>query len=352
MVSGYFFLQNKNLFFNRLSEVKALEKIKTRNKYAKYGYLFSLPFIITFLTFTFYPIFHTIRISFSDLQGVASADFNFHSNLLQNYIDMLNNLTFRTALRNTLFLWIFNFIPQIVLAVTLAAWFTNKRLNLKKSGIFKTLFYMPNIITAASVAILFGALFGAPIGPLNDLFIRLGFLDSPTHFFRSAATARGTVMFIQFWMWYGSTMIVMIAGINGISPTLFEAAAIDGANALQTFFKVTLPQLKPIALFTLVTSFIGGMQMFDIPHLLVDRSGPDNATLTIGVFIYNQAFGPSRMWNRAAAASVILLVMCAIIVAALFLTFWLWGKVSTALKKAALDKMKENSMTALKEGNA
>lgn len=298
-----------------------MEGLKTKNKYAKYGYLFSLPFIITFLIFSLYPIFHTFRISFTDLQGVASGDLNFQPNLFQNYIDLLNNPTFVHSLRNTVILWVFNFIPQIALAITLAAWFTNKQLNINCSGFFKTLFYMPNIITAASVAILFGAIFGAPIGPLNDLLMRLGILDAPVHFFRNPVPAQATVVFIQFWMWYGSTMIIMIAGINGISPTLFEAAAIDGANGLQTFFRVTLPQLKPIALFTLVTSFIGGMQIFDIPLLLVDRSGPDNATLTAAVFIYNQAFGPSRMWNRAAAASMILFVMCAIIAGLLFFFF-------------------------------
>ena len=298
-----------------------MKKVKAKNKYAKYGYLFSLPFVITFLIFSLYPIFHTFRISFSDLQGVASGDINLQPNLFQNYIDLLNNPTFVQSLRNTVSLWVFNFIPQIVLATILAAWFTNKQLNIKRSGLFKTLFYMPNIITAASVAILFGAIFGAPIGPLNDVLMRLGFIDAPIHFFRNALPAQSTVVFIQFWMWYGATMIIMVAGINGISPTLFEAAAIDGANGIQTFFKITLPQLKPIVLFTLVTSFIGGMQMFDIPMLLVDRSGPDNATLTTAVFIYNQAFGPSRMWNRAAAASMILFVMCAVIAGGLFFLF-------------------------------
>jgi len=324
-------------------EVMAVEIRKSKNKYAKYGYLFSLPFIITFLLFTLYPIVYTFMLSFSDLQGVATGSINILSNPFENYISMLNNQTFRTSLQNTVLLWIVNFIPQIILATLLAAWFTNKRLNVKQSGFFKTLFYMPNIITAASIAILFGALFGAPTGPLNDIFIRLGFIDSHVHWFRSAITARGVVAFIQFWMWYGSTMIIMIAGINGISPTLFEAAAIDGASAMQTFFRVTLPQLKPIVLFTLVTSFIGGMQMFDIPMLLVDRSGPDNATLTAAVFIFNQAFGGSRMWNRAATASVILFVVCSVIAGGLF--FFFRDKDAIAIKKAKKKAMK------LKEGN-
>ena len=322
-----------------------MKKVKTKNKYAKYGYLFSFPFVITFLIFSLYPIFHTFRISFSDLQGVASGDINLQSNLFQNYIDLLKNPTFIQSLKNTIFLWVFNFIPQIVLATSLAAWFTNKQLNIKRSGLFKTLFYMPNIITAASVAILFGAIFGAPIGPLNDVLMRFGLIDAPVHFFRNPWPAQSTVVFIQFWMWYGSTMIIMVAGINGISPTLFEAAAIDGANGIQTFFKVTLPQLKPIVLFTLVTSFIGGMQMFDIPMLLVDRSGPDNATLTTAVFIYNQAFGPSRMWNRAAAASVVLFVMCAVIAGGLF---FLFRDKDAIASKRAMKKQKKS----LNGGNA
>ena len=325
-------------------EVRTVKKKKLKNKYAKYGYLFSLPFIITFLLFTLYPIVYTFMLSFSDLQGVATGNINILSNPFENYIDMLNNQTFRTSLQNTVVLWIVNFIPQIVLATVLAAWFTNKRLNIKRSGLFKTLFYMPNIITAASIAILFGALFGAPTGPLNDIFVRLGFIDSPVHWFRNPTTARGVVAFIQFWMWYGSTMIVMIAGINGINPALFEAAAIDGANGVQTFFKVTLPQLKPIVLFTLVVSFIGGMQMFDIPMLLVDRSGPDNATLTASVFIFNQAFGGARMWNRAATASMILFVVCAIIAGGLFFIF----RDKDAI---AIEKAKKKGMKALKEGN-
>lgn len=315
-----------------------MKRKRTKNKYAKYGYLFSIPFILTFLLFSLYPIIYTFTISFSDLNGVASGDIVFLDNIFQNYTDMLNNQTFRISLQNTVILWVVNFFPQIVLATALAAIFTNKRLNIKQSGLFKTLFYMPNIITAASIAILFGSLFGAPTGPINDIFMRLGFIEESVHWFRNATTARGTVAFIQFWMWYGSTMIVMIAGINGINPSLFEAAAIDGATNTQTFFKVTLPQLKPIVLFTLVTSFIGGMQMFDIPRLLVDRSGPDNATLTTAVFIFNQAFGGARMWNRAAAASMILFAVCAVIAGGLFFIFR--DKEAIALEKERKRKRK------------
>jgi multiple sugar transport system permease protein len=118
-------------------------------------------------------------------------------------------------------------------------------------------------------------------------------------------------------MWYGSTMIVLIAGVLGISPTLFEAAAIDGASGLQTFFRITLPSLRTILLYTLITSMIGGLQMFDIPRLFL-MGGPDNATLTTSVFIYGQAFSGSYLYNRASAASMIMFIIIAVLSAILF----------------------------------
>ena len=176
---------------------------------------------------------------------------------------------------------------------------------------------MPNIITAATIAILFNALLGYPMGPVNDIFMRLGISKEPINFLVDKSVARGTVEFIQFWMWYGYTMIILISGVMGINPELFESAEVDGANRIQTFFYITIPNLKTILLFTLVTSLIGGLQMFDIPKLFL-MGGPDNATLTTSVFIYNQAFSGSYMYNRAAAASMIMFVIICAASAVLF----------------------------------
>jgi multiple sugar transport system permease protein len=137
------------------------------------------------------------------------------------------------------------------------------------------------------------------------------------NFLLQKATARGIVAFIQFWMWYGSTMIVLIAGVLGINPALFEAASIDGATDTQTFFLITLPSLRTILVYTLITSMIGGLQMFDIPRLFL-LGGPDNATLTTSVFIYNQAFSGSYLYNRAAAASMIMFLIIGVLSAILF----------------------------------
>lgn len=285
--------------------------------YAKYGYIFSIPFVVTFLIFSLYPIIYTALIGFTDLKGLGKTDFKFLANPLQNFQTILKNPSFNESLSNTILLWTLNFIPQILLALLLTAWFTNQRLKTKGQGVFKILFYMPNIITAATIAILFASLFGYPMGPVNSLFKTLGLSETPINFLIQKWTARGIVAFIQFWMWYGYTMIVLIAGVLGINPALFEAAEMDGATGVQVFFKITLPSLRTILLFTLVTSMIGGLQMFDIPRLFL-LGGPDNATLTTSVFVYNQAFSGSYLYARAAAASMIMFLIISVLSGILF----------------------------------
>lgn len=286
--------------------------------YAKYGYLFCLPFTIAFLIFSLYPTLYTAVIGFTDLKGIGKTDFKFLTDdIFANYKTILASATFKTAFSNTLKLWISNFIPQLALALLLAAWFTDRRFKIPGEGAFKVLFYMPNIITAATVAILFNALFGYPMGPVNDLLTRFGIIGESYNFLVKKKIAQGVVIFIQTWMWYGYTMIILISGVLGISPEIFEAAEVDGANGWQTFWQVTIPNIKTILLFTLVTSLIGGLNMFDIPKLFL-LGGPDNATLTTGVFIYNQAFSGSYMYNRASAASMLMWILIVAVSAVLF----------------------------------
>ncbi len=312
--------------------------------YARYGYLFSLPFVLAFLIFTFYPILYTVVIGFTDLRGMGRTSFKFLEDPFQNFKLILKNETFINSLGTTFTIWILNFIPQILLSLLLTAWFTNRRFKVKGQGVFKVLIYMPNIITAATVAILFNSLFGYPKGPINDLLMTMGILDSPSNFHLQRWTARGVVAFIQFWMWYGNSMIVLIAGVLGINPTLFEAAEIDGASASQIFFKITLPRLKTILLYVLVTSMIGGIQMFDIPKLFL-LGGPDNATLTSSVFIYNQAFSGSYLYNRAAAASMLIFLIIVILSTALF-------KIMRDKDEVRMQKSEKARLKALKRQEA
>lgn len=338
--------------------------------YSKWGYIFSIPFIVTFLIFSLYPTIYTIALGFTDCEGLAASNPQLLDDPLQNFKSILQNETFLISLRNTVVIWLMNFIPQITIALLLAAVFTSHRSKIRGKGAFKIIFYMPNIITAASVAILFNSMFSYPVGAVNDIMLSLGrskiyafIVDFPMYiadsvryifklsdnngifgaiidvlfgsempvrhllkslardeaynFFVDKTAAKCIVAFIQFLIWYGNTMILLISGINGINPDIYEAAEIDGANGLQMFFRITLPNLRTILLYTLITSLVGGLNMYDVPQLFLE-GGPDNATLTTSVFIYNQAFSTKHLYNKAAAASMILFVIIAALSAVLF----------------------------------
>ena len=305
---------------------------------AKYGYIFSIPFIVAFLIFNLYPTIYTAIIGFTDLKGLGKVDFQFLEDPFANFKLILNNPSFRTSLTNTARIWIVNFIPQIGLALLLTAWFTSRGSRLAGQGFFKVVFYMPNIITAATIAILFNSLFQYPMSPVNDLIQRLGIVDEPYNFLIKKNVARYIVAFIQFWMWYGYTTIILISGVLGISPEIYEAAECDGANSVQMFFRVTIPNLKTILLYVLVTSLIGGLNMFDIPKLFMN-GGPDSATLVTNLFIYNQAFSGSYMYNRASAASMIMFAIIAFFSSILF--FMMRDKDAIASRKARKQMLKD-----------
>lgn len=293
--------------------------------YAKYGYFFILPFFLIYFFFQLYPLINTFILSaygdgknvdqFLGLQNFQDILFggNRRANALQS--------TFRQVLLNTLIVWIGNFVPQIILSLLLAVWFTDSRLKIKGKGFFKVVMYMPNIVTAASVAALFLSLFGeSEFGAINSFLIDIGVVDrsDPIRFITGMTQSRAMIMFIQCWMWFGNTMIMLMSGIMGINPSLFEAANIDGASSGQVFRKITLPLLRPIMLYTLVTSMIGGLQMFDIPYLYVKGTQENQYTRTVAVFIFDHFHQANPNYGTSATASVLLFIITAILGAVTF----------------------------------
>ena len=279
--------------------------------------------MVVYAIFSLYPTLNTAILGFTDAKGMTGlTQWNFlpKEKFFNNFIQLFKNPMFMMSFKNTLILWVVNFIPQILLALLLTAWFTSRRNELRAQGLFKVIFYMPNIITAASIAILFNKLFAYPVGPVNSLLQNLHIIDEPINFVNKVGTTRGIISFIQFWMWYGYTMIILISGVLGINPDLYEAAELDGASNSQMFWKITIPNLKTILLYTMITSMIGGLNMYDIPQLF-NKGNPANSTLTTNMYIYNQAFSGSYMYARAAAASMVMFVIIAIASVLVFLAF-------------------------------
>ncbi len=297
----------------------AKQKRKTV-EYSRYGYYFIAPFFIVFAIFQLWPLIYTIGLAFCEnytdtmfnveVGPVFNGIENFKTVFIGKDGTLFNTYTFQ-ALWNTIIMWLMNFIPQMLLALVLAVWFTDTRVKMKAQGAYKIMTFMPNIITAATISVLFYSLFNYPNGPVNQFLMESGLLSQPYRFLQQKWATRGIVSFINFWMWYGNTMVVLTAGVLGISPSLFEAARVDGASSFQIFKKITLPLLRPILLFTLVNSAIGGLQMYDIPKLLTTSGygDPDYTTRTITMYMRELAFTGAKQMGKASATSVVLFVV-------------------------------------------
>lgn len=270
------------------------------------GYLFITPFVIAFLLFGLYPVLHTFGLSFTDTT-LMSKKSNFVG--LANFQRLFADAVFLRAIGNTWLIWLMNFIPQIGIGLLLSVLFTNARLNIKAVGFWRAIFYLPNLLMPAAVAALFGSLLGL-YGPMNQFLVRAGILGEAMRFLESPVIARGMVVFINWWMWFGQTMIILMAGMSAIPIHLYEAAMVDGASAWQMFRRITLPLLKPILIFIFVTSLVGGMQMFDIPFLLTDGRGSPAGSIQTNAILMYMKFGSSKgQIGSAASVAVLIFIM-------------------------------------------
>ena len=280
-------------------------------RYNKWGYIFLVPFIVVYVIFQLIPLFSTIYNSFFEnyMSGLTQVGPNFVG--LQNYIKLFEGGDIWIYAKNTMILWIMCFVPQIFLSILLGAWFSDVRLKLKGSRFFKTVIYLPNLIMASAFSMLFFTLF-AESGPINSLLIQMGFITEPYKFLSNVGSTRGLIAFMNCLMWFGNTTILLMAGMMGIDTSLFEAAEVDGATSTQVFFRITLPLLRPILVYVLITSLIGGLQLFDVPQILTNGTGnPVRSTMTLIMFLNNHLY--SKNYGMAGAVSVVLFIITGIL---------------------------------------
>lgn len=287
-----------------------MKKKKKTVSYAKWGYIFILPFFITYFIFSLIPLADTVRYSFYEYyrSGIKEIGPNFVG--LANYASLLKSDMLQYG-ANTLILWVIGFIPQIVIALVLACWFTDARLKIRGKQFFKVIIYLPNLIMASAFAMLFFALFSTS-GPVNSILMSIGLTKAPIDFMGSVFGTRSLIGLMNFLMWFGNTTIMLIAAVNGISVEVFEACDLDGCNSIQRFFYITLPMIRPILAYTLITSIIGGLQMFDVPQILTNGQGnPDRTSMTLIMFLNNHL--KSKNYGMAGALSVYLFIVSAVL---------------------------------------
>ena len=279
--------------------------------YNKWGYIFLIPFVVVYLIFQLVPLISTIYNSFFEnyRSGLTQIGPNFVG--LANYAKLFQDGDIWIYFKNTMIMWVMGFIPQILVSLLLAAWFSNPSLRLKGQRFFKTVIYLPNLIMASAFAMLFFTLF-ADGGPINAMLMQSGILKQAYPFSSHAWSARTLVAVLNFLMWFGNTTILLMAGMMGIDSSLYEAAEVDGATSSQIFRKITLPLLRPILIYVMITSLIGGMQMFDVPQILTNGTGdPMRSTMTLIMFLNKHLF--SKNYGMGGALSVFLFIITGVL---------------------------------------
>ena len=241
-------------------------------------YLFLTPAIGLFAVFMAYPIIYSFLLSFQTSEGgeLVSAG-------LSNYRRLFSDEIFYTALKNTFIIMIVQVPLMLFLAIVLASCLNAvKRLT----GIFRVSFFMPAVTSLVAYSIIFSIMLMGD-GIINQFLSQVGIGAVP--WLSNPVWAKAALILAMTWRWTGYNMVIYLAAMQNISESLYEAASIDGATRLKQFFTITIPQLKPVILFTAILSTIGTLQLFDEPYLLT-KGGPSDATLTIGMYLYQTGF--------------------------------------------------------------
>ena len=266
------------------------------------GWIFLIPATALICWMSFYPM---IKAFIMSLQTGIGINLTFGG--AANYLRILKDPTFKQCLFNTFFYLIIQVPVMLVMALALASMLNNKHLRFK--GLFRTAIFLPCATSLVSYAMIFRSMFA------NDGFINTvlrGFGLNPIMWFANAWTARAVIIIALIWRWTGSNMVFYLSGLQNIEYSVYEAAKIDGASPLQSFFKITVPLLKPTILLTTIMSTNGTLQLFD-ESLNLTNGGPGKTTMTLSHYIYNTSFVQSPNFGYAAAMSIIVLIMVAIL---------------------------------------
>lgn len=249
-------------------------------------YLYIAPFFIVFGVFGAFPLLYTIVISLFDWNPIGDKTFIG----LDNYRTLLADPRFWNAARNTLFIWIISTVPQLVIALVLAAVLNNALLKFKTG--FRMAVLVPNITSVIAVGVIFTQLFGRDYGMVNSLIQAFG--GERIDWQAGTLSSQLAVSSMVMWRWTGYNALIYLAAMQTIPSSLYEAAAIDGANKVRQFISVTIPQLRPTIIFTVVISTIGGLQVFAEPLVFGGAGGVTGGASrqfqTLALFLYEQGF--------------------------------------------------------------
>lgn len=278
---------------------KSLER-----KYKIAGWYFVMPASLLIFLFSFIPM---VRAFILSLQSGVGNNLSFCG--IKNYVRLFQDEKFIASLKNVIIYFAFQVPIMLFIAIILACILNDKKLKFK--GLFRTIIFLPCATSLVASALIFKSLFALD-GLVNVLLVNHHFISQPINWLTHPVWAKVIVIFTITWRWTGYNTVFFLAGLQGIEYSIYEAAKIDGASTVQTFFRITLPQLKPVVLLTAIMSTNGTLQLFDEVKNLTG-GGPGNATITISQYIYDLSFKYNPQFGYAAAVSYAILIIVALL---------------------------------------
>lgn len=273
-------------------------------KHSITGWIFLIPAALLICAMNFYPMIQAFIMSFQ--KGIGN---NLTWGGLSNYQRLLEDKVFLSALVNNFVYLIIQVPIMLVLALILASLLNMK--DLKCKGLFRTAIFLPCCTALVSYSVIFKTLF-AYDGYINTVLLQVGLIDSRINWLGDTQTAKIILVIALIWRWTGYNMVFYLAGMQNIDDSLYEAARIDGAGPIKSFFKITVPLLKPTILLTTIMSTNGTLQLFD-ESMNLTSGGPANSTLTMSHYIYKVSFEYNPQFGYAAAISYVIFILVAIL---------------------------------------
>jgi lactose/L-arabinose transport system permease protein len=265
------------------------------------GWLFVAPALVLFSVFMLYPIVSSLYLVTRKWKGFTDSFIG-----LGNFVRMANDSLFWSALGNNFFLMLLQ-IPIMVFLALILAVVLNQGIR-RFRGAFRLMFFLPCVTSLVAYSILFRILLQTN-GMANNVLMDLHLMTEPVAWLNDPLWAKMTIIIALTWRWTGYNMMFFLVGLQNIDTEIYEAAEVDGASKMYQFFKITMPLLVPVILFSVVTSTSGMLQLFDEPNILTNQGGPANATMTAALYIYRQAFVINSDFGYATALSYMIVIL-------------------------------------------
>jgi len=270
-------------------------------------YLFISPFFVLFFLVGLFPLAYTAWVSLHDW-GLIAGQGDFVG--LKNYSDVLAQPRFLTALRNTFSIFLISAIPQVITAIAIAAVLDQ---NIRAKTFWRMGVLLPYVVAPVAVSLIFSKIFADKSGMINEILGMVGI--DPIRWHADVLASHVAIATMVNFRWTGYTTLIFLAAMQAVPRDLYEAAIIDGANRVRTFFSVTVPMLRPTIIFVIITSTIGGLQIFDEPRLFdqIGQGGSDRQWMTLTMYLYELGWGPQKSFGRASSVAWLLFLIIVVI---------------------------------------